>query len=101
MLDAPDNEESFAGRTEELKSLVDLLSCLYVDSVKEQVCLVDVSADSFNFKVAGRGRSCQVRSLYFSLLSIFLIYYRVELVSESAYLRHFNVHLKRYLFKSR
>lgn len=56
------SEPSFSCRLEDLKSLVDLLSCLYVDISKDSECDIEVTPESFFLKVSGKGRSCQGRA---------------------------------------
>lgn len=55
------NDVSFFCRVDDLKTLIDLISCLYIDISKDTECDIEVTPESFFLRVMGKGRNCQGR----------------------------------------
>eukprot|EP01033_Poteriospumella_lacustris_P003834 gene3834-2721_t len=55
------NDVAFFCRVDDLKTLIDLISCLYMDISKDTECDIEVTPESFFLRVMGKGRNCQGR----------------------------------------
>lgn len=55
------NLNAFFCRLDDLKTLVDLMSCLYIDVSKDSECDIEVTPESFFLRVTGKGRCVQGR----------------------------------------
>lgn len=55
------NDVAFFCRVDDLKTLIDLISCLYMDIAKDTECDIEVTPESFFLRVMGKGRNCQGR----------------------------------------
>jgi hypothetical protein len=55
------NLNAFFCRLDDLKTLVDLMNCLYIDVSKDSECDIEVTPESFFLRVTGKGRCVQGR----------------------------------------
>ncbi len=59
-----DNQPDFFCRLDDLKTFIDLITCLYFDLSKDSECDIEVSPENFFLRVTGKGRSCQVLAIF-------------------------------------
>lgn len=88
-----DDDVAFYCRLDDLKTLIDLISCLYMDISKDTECDIEVTPESFFIRVTSKSRNSQVVSIadyghnHSDTIDLFI--YRVVQVSDLVYLKNF------------